>query len=290
MSEGAADVLQGWSESAPYWKKHREAIRVMFEPVSLAMMEQARVAEGQAVLDVAAGTGEPSLPIAEVCRPSGWVACTDPIGEMVAVAKREAERRGLSNVAPAQCVSEALPFRGDSFDTVVCRLGAMFFSDPVHSLREMLRVSRPSGRVVLAVWHGSEFNPFFAVTSQAMSRYAPMPLANPNAPGTFRFAELGRLARLLAQAAATAIDERIFSFRIEVPVSLEEFWPLRSEMSEILRAKTAQLSKAQLRALEGDVREAARPYFSEGRLSFPAQIILVAGSKQASPPSAARVD
>ena len=52
---------------------------------------------------------------------------------------------------------------------VVCRLGIMFFDDAVASVREMLRVLRPGGRVALAVWHESRHNPFFSALIDVVS-------------------------------------------------------------------------------------------------------------------------
>ena len=89
--------LRAWSESAPYWDKHASTIRAMFEPLSDALIEDAALGPGKSALDVAAGTGEPSLRIAEVCGPSTSVTCTDPVADMIAVAKRETRRR---NTAP----------------------------------------------------------------------------------------------------------------------------------------------------------------------------------------------
>src|SRR5712691_1234343 len=171
----------------------------------------------KSALDVAAGTGEPSLRIAEVCGPSTAVTCTDPVAEMVAAAKREAGRRSLRNLTFARCAAGALPFRTGFFDAVVCRLGAMFFADPIASLREMLRVLVPGGRLAVAVWHRIEFNPFFQVSLQVISRYVQLPATAPAAPGAFRYAEPGKLAGLVAQARAGAVSERVLGFRIDAP-------------------------------------------------------------------------
>src|SRR3989449_3897915 len=153
--------LRAWSESAPYWDKHASMIRAMFAPLSDALIEDAALGPGKSALDVAAGTGEPSLRIAEVCGPSTSATCTDPVADMVAVAKREADRRSLRNVTFARCAAGALPFRTGCFDAVVCRMGAMFFADPIASLREMLRGLEPAGRPGLAGWDPVEIKPFF---------------------------------------------------------------------------------------------------------------------------------
>jgi ubiquinone/menaquinone biosynthesis C-methylase UbiE len=272
--------LRAWSESAPYWDKHASAIRAMFEPLSDALIEDAALAPGMSALDIAAGTGEPSLRIAEVCGPSTSVTCTDPVADMVAVAKREARRRSLRNVTFARCAAGALPFRTGRFDAVVCRLGAMFFADPIASLREMLRVLVPGGRLALAVWHRSESNPFFQVAMQVVSRYVQLPATAPDSPGAFRYAEPGKLAGRVAQAGAATVTERVLGFRIEAPVGRKDFWPLRFEMSETLRAVVPQLSPEQLRRARSELEEAIRPYFPDDRMSFPAQAIIVTARKQ----------
>ena len=271
--------LRAWSESAPYWDKHASVIRAMFAPLSDALIEDAALGPGKSALDVAAGTGEPSLRIAEVCGPSSLVICTDPVADMIAVAKREASRQGLRNVTFARCAAGALPFRTSRFDAVVCRLGAMFFADPIASLREMLRVLDARGRLALAVWYRIEFNPFFQAPLQVIARHMKLPATAPDAPGAFRYAEPGKLAGLVAQAGAAAVSERVLGFRIEAPVGRKDFWPLRVEMSETLRAVVPQLSPAQLQRARSEVEEAIRPYFPDDRMSFPAQAIIVTARK-----------
>ena len=61
----AGEVLREWRESARYWQKHAATIRTMFGPVTQALIQDAGIIEGDAVLDVAGGAGEPSLTIAE---------------------------------------------------------------------------------------------------------------------------------------------------------------------------------------------------------------------------------
>jgi cyclopropane fatty-acyl-phospholipid synthase-like methyltransferase len=77
------DILREWTESATYWEKYSPIIRTMFAPVTRALIEDAGVREGQTVLDVAGGAGEPSLTIAETVGPGGSVVCTDAAAEMI---------------------------------------------------------------------------------------------------------------------------------------------------------------------------------------------------------------
>src|SRR5438477_2077831 len=184
------DNMREWRESASFWEKHAQIIRVMFAPVTRALIEEAGIREGQTVLDVAGGPGEPSLTIAETVGPSGAVMCTDAAAEMVRAAEVEARRRGLMNVEFRQCTADALPFASDSFDAAVCRFGAMFFPDPLVALGEMLRVTRPGGALSFAVWHRSDLNPYSYVITNVISRYVDTAPAPPGAPDAFRFAEL----------------------------------------------------------------------------------------------------
>src|SRR5438876_3731299 len=89
----ANNTLREWTESAPYWERHGATIRVIFAPITRALIEEAGIVSGQSVLDVAGGPGEPSLTIAEKVGPTGSVACTDAVAEMVEAAEREAHRR-----------------------------------------------------------------------------------------------------------------------------------------------------------------------------------------------------
>src|SRR5439155_25535101 len=87
------DNISPWSQSAPYWEKHRENIRKMFSPITTALTSDARIKPSHAVLDVATGPGEPALSIAELVGPNGEVWGIDPASEMVAAALRAAANR-----------------------------------------------------------------------------------------------------------------------------------------------------------------------------------------------------
>jgi ubiquinone/menaquinone biosynthesis C-methylase UbiE len=274
------EVLREWRESAFYWQKHLGTIRTMFQPVTEALIKEADLIEGEAVLDVAGGSGEPSLTIADTVGPTGSVTCTDVVAEMVTAAQSEAQRRGLTKVQFRQCAADSLPFENNSFDAVVCRLGVMFFPDPLAALGEMLRVTKRDGAIALAVWDKSELNPFSYLITNVVARYfEPGAPADPSAPGAFRFAELGSLAGILSDAGAVEVKERALKFSIAAPISLEQFWEMRSETSGTLREKLATLSPLQADSLAQEAKEAVREYFSNNQMSIPAQMIIVTGRK-----------
>jgi hypothetical protein len=95
----------------------------------------------------------------------------------------------------------------------------------------------------------------------------------------FRFAKPGDLVALLSSAGATGASERVLQFSIRAGLSAEEFWTIRSEMSEKLRTKLAPLSGSQREAVKWDAIEAIRAYSSEDGISIPAEVLMVKARK-----------
>lgn len=274
------EVINRWSGSAPFWEKHRELIRQMFAPITQALVEDGRVASQHAVLDIATGPGEPALTVAALVGPEGKVFGIDPIPEMVAAACRAADRLGLKNAQFEVALADQLPFSADTFDAVISRFGVMFFPSPVDAVREMLRVLKPGRKLALAVWHFAERNSFHYALSRVIERFVDSPPPAADALDAFRFASPGKLRDVLAEAGAIAPSERLLQFRIEVPISVEDFWTLRCDMSEKLREKIATLSQAQMAEVKRQALEAFREYSTDRGLSFPAEVLIVSGAKR----------
>jgi ubiquinone/menaquinone biosynthesis C-methylase UbiE len=274
------DVLREWLKSARYWERHAPLIRKIFAPVTSALIQEAGIVAGHRVLDVAGGPGEPSLTIAEAVRPAGAVTCTDAIADMVRAAKREAHRRAITNVGFCQCAGDTLPFADKVFDSVVSRLGLMFFPDPLSGVREMLRVMRPGGNLGLVVWGKSDLNPFSYIVTDITSRFVKTPPADPDAPGAFRFGEPGKLAHLVQAAGAINVSERLLQFQIEAPISRSEFWNLRAETSGSLRENLTKLSPRERMLVAQEVQQAMRAFCTNDGISLPAQMLIVTANRQ----------
>ncbi|MCX6502702.1 MAG: demethylmenaquinone methyltransferase [Microbacterium sp.] len=99
---------------------------------------------GQRILDLAAGTGASSVALAH----SGAeiVAADFSPGMIAEGAKRHGD---IPNLTFRQADATALPFEDDEFDTVTISFGLRNVSDPQQALREMLRVTKPGGRLVV---------------------------------------------------------------------------------------------------------------------------------------------
>jgi ubiquinone/menaquinone biosynthesis C-methylase UbiE len=98
------------------------------------------------VLDVAAGTGLVVRALASVVSSAIALDATDV---MLAAGKAAADRDGLNNVVFQRGDAAVLPFVDESFDLVVSRFSLHHFENPSAGLREMVRVCRPGGRVVI---------------------------------------------------------------------------------------------------------------------------------------------
>lgn len=100
---------------------------------------------GERILDVGCGTGNFSLKLAAA---GARVTGVDPSQEMLAVARKRGaeEGRGIEFLRTA---GEELPFDDGSFDAAVTMATLEFVDDPEKVLGQMLRVTRPGGRVVV---------------------------------------------------------------------------------------------------------------------------------------------
>src|SRR6478609_9789629 len=115
-----------WGRLSAAWDKWDSVILEQLRPVGTAMVECLGIADDQQHLDIASGTGEPGLTIAERA-PRGHVVLTDLAPEMLDVAKRRAQAKRITNVATRVCSADELPFDDETFDSVSVRFGYMFF-------------------------------------------------------------------------------------------------------------------------------------------------------------------
>ncbi|MGE0854192.1 MAG: class I SAM-dependent methyltransferase [Hyphomicrobiaceae bacterium] len=125
----------------------------------------AGVRKGDRVLDVACGTGALTLAVAEIVGPSGSVVGLDANPQMLAVARRKSAR-----IDWLEGRAEALPLPDTSLDAVVSQFGFMFFEDRPQTLREMIRVLRPGGRLAVAVCDSVENSPGYSAFAQLLDR------------------------------------------------------------------------------------------------------------------------
>ncbi len=108
------------------------------------------VRPGQRVLDLAGGTGDISALLSERVGDAGLVVLGDINAQMLGVGRDRLLDRGVfANIRFTQLNAEALPFPDGSFDLVTMAFGLRNVTDKPAALREMQRVLRPGGKVLV---------------------------------------------------------------------------------------------------------------------------------------------
>ncbi|NRQ49561.1 demethylmenaquinone methyltransferase [Aeromicrobium stalagmiti] len=120
---------------------------------------------GEVILDLAAGTGTSSQPFADAG--ATVVPCDFSIG-MLEVGKRD--RPDLAFTAGD---GTQLPFGDETFDAVTISFGLRNIVDPIAGLRELLRVTRPGGRIVVCEFSTPTWGPFDAIYTNYLMRALP---------------------------------------------------------------------------------------------------------------------
>ena len=269
-----------WDEFSPGWEKWDSVVQSVNGPVGEAMIESLELRSDQQHLDVAAGTGDPGLTIAARV-PSGRVVITDISPGMLAAARRRADAKGLRNVEFEECSVDDLSFADSSFDSVSCRFGFMFFPDLLAAAREMIRVVKPGGQIVAAVWAGPESNQWATIPGAAISAEFPQPAPDPNAPGMFRCATPLAMTALFRDAGLDHVREW------DVPISLdaespEQYWQMLTELTAPVVNVLKQVDAATRQRIEAGVVHAANDYrLPTGGVRLPATARCIVGTKPA---------
>ena len=213
---------------------------------------------GERVLDVACGTGNLTLPAA---RAGADVTGVDIAPNLVEQARKRAAAESLGitlDVGDA----EQLPYETAQFDTTVSMFGAMFAGRPERAAAELLRVTRPGGRIAMANWTPGGFIGQMLKTTVA---YVPPPVgaASPLLWGT----EDAVRVRLGAGCKSFALTRRMITFeypfgpeqvvtefRLWYGPTLRAFAALPDEARESLRRDLERLWWEHNRATDGTTR------------------------------------
>jgi len=137
-----------------------------------AFVEGLGVTNGQKVLDLGCGDGTTALPAAKL---GADVLGVDIASNLVAAGNRRAREIGLANCRFREGDASNLEALQDrTFDLVVSMFGAMFAPKPFDVAKEMVRVTRPGGRIVMGNWIPNDPT-LVAQTLKISSAYSPPP-------------------------------------------------------------------------------------------------------------------
>ena len=225
-------------------------------PINMVVAERAlqRVGlrVGTRLLDVAAGSGALSIPAA---RAGAHVLATDLAPTMVERLQARARAAGLTNLQARAMDGTALDVDDGSFDLVASQHGVTLFPDMARGLQEMVRATRPGGKVMLVNFGPLQDTEFVNVFMRAVKAAVPgAPVPTPDAPPLpFQASDPAVLRQRLADAGL--VDVQVQTFQEQATfASAEDYWRTLATSNPIGTALARQLSKEQraqaMKALE----------------------------------------
>jgi ubiquinone/menaquinone biosynthesis C-methylase UbiE len=198
------------------------------------------------------------------------VISSDFSPNMVDVARRNGEARGLTNVDYRVLDAEKMDLDDDSVDGVVCRWGYMLMADPAAALKETKRVLRDGGRLAFAVWLTPDRNPWASVAGMTLVQRGHRPPPEPGAPGMFSMGDPVRIRELVKGAGfgEPELEEIAIEFRY---ADFDDFWDAIVRMAGPLARTLNALSDNELQATRVAIMENIAPFRREdGSYAAPA--------------------
>jgi SAM-dependent methyltransferase len=236
-SKFEAKVRTEWIDesTAAAWRRWHDKSVVFWSEFTEALLDVSNLGPGHRVLDLASGTGDPAIAIAERVGPSGSVTVTDLSPQMIEIAKENAAKAGLANLSFEVVDAHALPYDDASFDRVTCRLGVMYFWDCRRALAEIHRVLKPGGIASFVAWGRMDDNEYMKAAMDPFKRRRPPPEPPPGAPTPYRFGKEGSLSDELRASGFTRVSETSDRVRMNWPGPPGELWTRLYEVSAPMR-------------------------------------------------------
>lgn len=129
----------------------------MFEPFAIDIASRINYSNPQNILELACGTGRVTTQISNQLKPGSRLVASDLNADMLEIAMKKLKG---SNTEFQIADALELPFPDQSFDTVLCQFGFMFFPDQRKGLAEAFRVLKPGGTLLFNTWDKTENIPF----------------------------------------------------------------------------------------------------------------------------------
>jgi SAM-dependent methyltransferase len=266
-----------WNGAAAGWNKWSDFIDSHTTVVSERLVEMAGVNEGDRVLDVACGYGEPSLTAARKVGPEGTVVGTDISAEMISFGRQRAAAKGVENIEFMQSDANSLDFAAESFDAAVSRWGIIFEPDGEGAAAKVRGFLKPGGRFAISSWGPPERVPFLAIAMQTAMKKLDVPPPPPGTPGPLSRPTEEAIGGLLEGGGFSnvEVEELETTFELE---SAEEYTVYTKAIAAPIVAMIAPHPEELQRETWDAITEAARERAdSDGRVSLTNQVLIAVG-------------
>ncbi len=242
-----------------------ERLAARFAPVQDQLVEAARIAAEDRVLDLATGTGEVAV---RVAKRGASVTGLDIAEPMLVKARRRADEEGVE-IAFDLGDAEYLPYDDDVFDVVVSNFGLIFAPDHANVAAELARVTRPGGRLGFTAWKP---NPKLG---ELYRRFTDQPIEGREA---YEWGREDHVEAMLGDEFELEFDDGTLWFEAE---SGEEIWKLFSESAPPVIALVKMLDETQARAFHRAFVELYETYREpDGGVRAPRRYLLVLGTRK----------
>lgn len=241
-----------WSNRTAGWSSGASDGAPTDDTFDRALVDAAAISPGMDVLDLAAGSGDPSVTIATHLAGNGSVTAYDMTCDMLAMAWERSKNLSLKNVRIVSGDMAALPFPNASFDAVTCRNGLMFPDDKVACVAEARRVLRPGAKGAWLVWSTIDENPTFLTVLDGLNRH----FKEDFPPRMIRhiLGEQGALSALLTQAGFQNVTEERVAYERLVPAGDDYF---RRAAARTIPQRAAALDEPEWADLVAAIEEAS---------------------------------
>jgi SAM-dependent methyltransferase len=268
----------GGHRSPEGWNRREAMIEGFAAPAAERMLSLCGIERGLRALDIAAGTGLPSLLIADRVGKEGAVLATDMSGEMLDVLKKKAEAAGLENVETKIMDGQNLDVPEASFDAIVCQFGLMLFPDADRSLRSMFNALRPAGRAGIIVFTTPDKNPHMSIPASITRKHLGLPAPEPGRPGHFSFGETGLLESKMKDAGFVNVTVEVVTTEL-VANSAAEF---ANGMRDAGAGPTPMLAKADdatKEAVWNEIAASLKKFEKSDRCIFSGELLVAVGRR-----------
>lgn len=267
-----------WQAAAEAWFRWSDTLNSWLGKVTNEMLTMAGVREGQRVLDIAAGAGEQSITAAKKVGQSGYVLATDISANILEFAKEMSQRAGLQNIDTKVMDGENLELEDGTFDTVISRVGLIYFPDQQKALKEMLRVLKPGGKVAAIVYSTPEKNKFFSVPVSIIRNRAKLPPPLPGQPGPFSLGAEGVIEKAFSQAGFIHVQSTLVDSPLVLP-SAKECVRFEKESFGALHQMMSGLSDVEKESVWEEIEQELKKFESGTSFVGPCEMVVAVGEK-----------